>query len=304
MATIWRLNIKPDAQKDVDPRNFCFERNILGVGWQVDADSPLTKEIYCHLGRKKYLEKNGDKGWWPAVNAVLNRMKRDALCWTRDLDGNYYIGRITGDWEYRSDLEYRNADIVNVRPCRWFQTGGVDSVPGKVLNSFRPSRTVQAVHNNTSNFYSKLKYNELSGEDVYPLSGGEEPDLFSLISPEDCEDIVGIYLQEQHGYRLIPSSCKHDTVKTEFVLKKAEGKPAYVQVKQGVDLNMDEFKDNSVAWFLFATNGRYIGTGDEHVHCLAPDTMRDFALDNRELMSNRVRTFIDFCTAPFLQSPR
>ena len=67
-------------------------------------------------------------------------------------------------------------------------------------------------------------------------------DLFDLIFPEDCEDIVGIYLQEKQGYRLIPSSCKLDTVKTEFVLKTAEGK-AHVQVKQGnVDLHIDEFE--------------------------------------------------------------
>ena len=297
MTTIWRLNIKPDAQEGVDPVRFCFDKQILGVGWPVDSDSPLNWKTYCRLGQKEY-QGEAQKGWRAATNAIHDRMKKNDLCWTRDPDGNYYLGQITGDWEYRSARRYREADIVNVRRCRWFQIGGVDSVPGKVLNSFRPSRTVQAVHDKTSLFYSQLKYNQLSGEADYDLSGAEELDLFSLISPDDCEDIVGIYLQEKHGYRLIPSSCKRDTVKTEFVLKKADGEQAYVQVKQGVALNKDEFKyddSNPCEWFLFTTTGQYTGRGDNHMHCLDPSDMRQFALDNRELMSNRVQTCIDFC---------
>ena len=297
MTTIWRLNIKTDAEEGVDPRAFCIDRNILGIGWQV-ADSPLNRDAYYALGLREYYE-NGDKGWWPAVNAILYKMNMYDLCWTRDRHGNYYIGRIEGGWEYRSTIDYRDADVVNVRPCRWFQTGGLDSVPGKVLNSFRARRAVQAVHSDTSSFYSKLKYNQLSKEDAYRLPSDVKPDLFDLISPEDCEDIVGIYLQEKHGYRLIPSSCRLDTFKTEFVLKTTDGKQAYAQVKQGnVDLDMDEFKhdpSNPCEWYLFTTNGRYTGTRHAHLHCIKPDDMRGFALANPELMSNRVQTFIDFC---------
>ena len=299
MTTIWRLNIKTDAEEGVDPRTFCIDRNILGIGWPVDSDTPLDWDAYYALGTEEYYEK-GDKGWWPAVNAIHNRMATGDLCWTRDWDGNYYIGRVAGDWEYRSTDDYRKADIVNVRPCEWFQTGAVDSAPGKVVNSFRAPRTVQVVDDETSSFYSKLKYNQLNKEDAYGLPSDVKRNLFALISSEDCEDIVGIYLQEKHDYRLIPSSCKRDTLKTEFVLKTAQGK-AHVQVKQGdADLDMGEFKhdsSNPCEWFLFTTNGRYVGTGHDHLHCIEPNDMRDFALANRELMSNRVQTFIDFCVS-------
>ena len=297
MPTIWRLNIKTAAEEGVDPRMFCIDRNILGIGWPVDSYTPLDKEAYRALGTEEYKNK-GDKGWWPAVNAIQNKMAIGDLCWTRDLAYNYYIGRITGDWEHRSTPDYWKADIVNVRPCRWFQTGGLDSVPGKVLNSFRAPRTVQAVDDETLNIYSKFKYNQLSKQDAYDLPRDVKRNLFALIGPEDCEDIVGIYLQEKYGYRLIPSSCRRDTPKTEFVLRTAQGK-AHVQVKQGnVDLNMDDFKhdsSNPCEWFLFTTNGRYTGTGHDHLHCIEPDDMRDFARANRELMSNRVQTFINFC---------
>ena len=111
---IWRLTISPAAESGVDPRKFCIERNLLGVGWPVDRNAPLAWDTYYDLGNETYYNQ-GDKGWWPAVNAIRNRMEVNDLCWTRDRDGNYYIGRIEGHWEYRSTDDYRDADIVNVR---------------------------------------------------------------------------------------------------------------------------------------------------------------------------------------------
>ena len=245
MSTIWRLNIKPESAEGVDPRKLCFDKGILGIGWQVDADGAMDWNTYCDLGEEEY--RKDHKAWRAAANAII-QMEVDDLCWTRDENANYYLGRITGDWEYRSTKEYRDADIVNVRPCEWFPVGDVDSVPGKVVNSFRPSATVQRVYDETSSLYSRIKFNMLSGRTVYDLLGNENDlDLLSLISPDDCEDIVGIYLQEKHGYRLIPSSCKRDTGKTEFVLKAVDGGRALVQVKQGnVALDVEDFIESRI----------------------------------------------------------
>ena len=292
---IWRLHIKTNG---VNPKEFCIDRDILGVGWQVSKDAPLDWDTYWRLGKNEH-EERGDKGWRKALNAIGRRMAVDDLCWTYDEDYNYYIGRIEGDWKYRSTSDYRKADVVNVRPCRWFRTGGVDSVPGTVLSNFRVRATVQPAVDKTAAFYARWKYNQLSKTDFYDLARIDDPNLFSLISSDDCEDIVGIYLQETRGYRLIPSTCKRDTPKTEFVLRNANGK-AHVQVKQGENeiLNMDDFgyhdPCNPCEWFLFTTGGRYAGDTYNHVHCLDPVKMRDFALNNRTLMSRRVQSFIQF----------
>ena len=79
----------------------------------------------------------------------------------------------------------------------------MDSVPGKVLNSFRAGRTVQAVHDETVLLYSKRLFNT-KGEPVYDMPHDVESklDLFALASPEDCEDIVAIYLAD--GVRILP----------------------------------------------------------------------------------------------------
>jgi len=142
-------------------------------------------------------------------------MQVNDLCWTRDWDGIYYLGRIASDWIYRGGSEYREADVVNIRECDWKKVGAIDSVPGKVVNSFIPSRTVQVVDDDSVRLYSQYLFNSLS-ETTYYFLQPVSTDFFSLISSDDCEDIIGIFLQEEKGYRMIPSSCKADTAAYEF----------------------------------------------------------------------------------------
>ena len=299
MTQLWRLNINPDAKKDIDPKKFCFDEGILGLGWPVEwnGDTRMTRVKYWELGERKY----GDGRWKAAANAICYRMAENDLCWTRDNDAQYYIGRITSDWEYCSGKDYLDADVVNVRKCEWYRTGGIDSVPGRVSNSFITRRTLQRVHDETSLIYSKILFNELSKNNYYyDVSNEKELDLFSLIAPDDCEDIVGIYLQECHAYRIIPSTCKRSTMKTEFVLKSAKGKKAYIQVKQGpnTSLNRDNFKGDGrdpCKWYLFTTSGQYSGSKSNRIHCLEPKKIRKFASTNPRLMSDRVQKFLKFC---------
>ena len=166
-------------------------------------------------------------------------------------------------------------------------------VLGKVLNSFRAGRTVQAVHDNTA----KILYKKKSNSREYDLGDKSELNLFDLIAPDDCEDIVGIYLQKKCQYTLIPSTCKKDTVKKEFVLKNVKGEKAFVQVKQGaVELDHNQYhRENSNAnfkWFLFATSGNYCGNEVDYIDCLDPLENKNFAFNNRELMSDRVQIWI------------
>lgn len=292
MTNVWRLNIKTAASENVDPRKFCINRNILGVGWPVDSEEEMTWDNYYKFGEEGYYNQ-GDKGWWPAVNAIKNRMQINDLCWTRDWEGIYYLGRITSDWIYRDSSEYREADVVNIRECDWKKVGEIDSVPGKVVNSFIPSRTVQAVDDDSVRLYSQYLFNFLSEKHHYSLQS-VSPDLFSLISSDDCEDIVGIFLQEEKGYRMIPSSCKADTAAYEFVLKHIEtGKTAVAQVKQGyVNLDIDDYSGLPSEVYLFTTHGEYTGGNSKNVHCLDTEEIRNFALSKKHIMSDRLRTWI------------
>lgn len=43
---LWRINIKPSSKEGINPRSFCLERNILGVGWPVGESDNMTWEEY------------------------------------------------------------------------------------------------------------------------------------------------------------------------------------------------------------------------------------------------------------------
>lgn len=291
MPTVWRLNIKTAASHGIDPRRFCIDRQILGVGWPVDYEGEVDWDTYYKLAEELYYNQ-GYNGWWPALNAIKNRMQLDDLCWTRDWDGVYYLGRIVSDWIYRADQAHRDADVINFRSCVWKKVGQVDAVPGKVLNSFIPPRTLQAVDDESVRLYSQFLYNSLQGNQYYELPV-VPLDIFSLISAEDCEDLVGIFLQEK-GYLIVPSSCRADTAAYEFVLKhNTSGNTAVAQVKQGCeDLVIAKYTALPSKVYLFTTHGSYIGEEVDNVQCISPDELRNFAFAKRNMMSDRIKTWI------------
>lgn len=291
MAKVWRINIKTGSQEGTDPRQFCINKQVLGIGWPIDTDVYVDWETYYRIAEEKYY-KTRDKGWWPAINAIKNRMSINDLCWTRDRSGVYYLGRLIGDWEYKRDKDHVAADVVNIRRCEWRKIGTADAVPGKIINSFIPSRTVQEVKDETIAAFSQFLYNSLSNEYKYSLTK-VDTDIFSLLSAEDCEDIIGLYLQDI-GYRIIPSSCKDDTLAYEFVLKHKETfETAVVQVKNGaVDLNIDHFAPIPAKVFLFTSKGSYTGTPKEHVQCIHVNTVKEYINNNISLLPSKIQIWL------------
>lgn len=291
MPTIWRLNIKTGAAFGVDPRRFCIDHQILGIGWPVNVEAGADWDAYYRAAEDRYY-KQGDKGWWPAINAIKHRMQVNDLCWTRDLSGLYYLGRIKSEWRYENTEENKAADVLNVRDCDWKQVGPVDAVPGKVINSFIPSRTVQRVDSESAEIYSAFLYNSLSSDYKYSLNP-QEADLLSLISSEDCEDLIGLFLQEA-GYRLIASSCKASTAAYEFVMKhRTTGESVIAQVKQGeIDMDISDYSSMPCKVFLFTTRGQYIGSPADNVVCVQAEQIRQFIHDHTAMLSDRIKKWM------------
>ncbi|MBD3406263.1 MAG: hypothetical protein GF411_09155 [Candidatus Lokiarchaeota archaeon] len=291
--TVWRINICPNSKEGLDPREFCIKNNILGIGWQIEeVNKPIEWKEYLDRAKAIY-GKEYSRGWNTAMHAIGNRMKINDLCWTRDKYGNYYIGRVTGNWEYRYSREYVEADIVNVRTCDWKKVGKVDHVPGKVVNSFR-GRTLQAVSGDSIEIYSNYTYygnlEKIDQNKIYKFNEG----LYSLLSADDLEDIVGIYLQSI-GYVFIPSSCKINTSEYEYVMKnKVDGTKAIAQVKRkSVPLNAADYSRHKCKVFLFAVGGQYGDDISENVECLDPNKIRDFILKNLKTMPDKVNDWVE-----------
>ena len=61
-----------------------------------------------------------------------------AQVWTRDPDGRFRRGTLTGPWAYDESPEAYAADLVHVRPCAWDEQSLEEHrVPAEVAATFR-----------------------------------------------------------------------------------------------------------------------------------------------------------------------
>jgi len=294
MVQVWRIHIRPmgpEGNVNVNESvELCLEQQVIGIGWRVDK-KPVSKEEYIKMGEKIY----GDSSWRSNTESLLYKMKHDDLVWFRDTNGIYYLGRIKGDWEYRDGDKNLRTDIINVRPVELYK---VDSrVPGKIINSFIPRRTIQKIHDETALLFSQIVFNRLSGKKHYELHNRENFDIFNLLSAEDLEDVIGLYLQLERNYILIPSSRgrRDDTIKYEFELLNKKGEKAFVQVKSGnVVINPDEYKNSEGKYFLFSTGGYTYEVANDNLETLSKSKIENFLKEYQEILPLNIRAWLEF----------
>jgi hypothetical protein len=87
-----------------------------------------------------------------------------SFVWTRDPDGLYWLGRITGPYRYDADDEAAAVDLVHVRECDWLPAPLLEqAVPPAVLATFRRGgRNFQQTHDATVGTESQRLWDELS----------------------------------------------------------------------------------------------------------------------------------------------
>ncbi len=292
--TTWRINLKPGAESDINARKHCLTNGIVGVGWQIEfSKDPITWQEYWDMADDDDVH-GTNSSWRTAITALKERIQIADLIWTRDIDGIYYLGRITSDWYYDTSKIAARADIVNVRKCDWRKIGTIASVPGKLVNCFIPARTLQQVHDETVNLFSQIIYNEKSKSNYYKTTSLTGRDIFSLLSFDDCEDALALYLQVVKNYMVIPSSCKMDTVAYEYeLIHRVTKERAVAQVKNGREnLNTDKYKDIERTVFLFTTKGECFGKNKKNIHVIDPDEIRNFLYNNVELLPEKMKVWV------------
>jgi hypothetical protein len=272
-----------------------MDTSIVGIGWSVaDIATPVSWESYLEAAEELYKGK-GHKAWKTAINIMKDRMCRDDLVWTRNKEGIYSLGRVTSDWRYDGSDSHRKADIVNFRECEWHTVGIVDTVPGKLVNSFIPSATVQRVNNSAVMKFSQLIYNEKSNSNFYKIGNLSGKNIFDLLASDDCEDALAIFLQEKCGYYVIPSSCKKSTAGYEYVLVDAKtGERAIAQVKGGDEsLNNGDYSKYDMKVYLFAVSGNYNGQSKANITTIQPEEIRKFLYEYTYLLPERMKKWVE-----------
>ena len=147
----------------------------------------------------------------------------DAVAWTRDVRGQYYLARVESAWEYWTSPEGQEADIDigNIFRCKFCEVD-LDNVPGKVVSSFgAPGRAIQRITDSSTRVYSQHLWNSYVGRRHYHVNLEHIPDIFTTLDAEETEDLVFLYLQSL-GWYIVPNSRKGNTLRFEFMLAHSE----------------------------------------------------------------------------------
>ena len=295
MTTIWRLQTRTDNETEGESRvevaDFCHAQKVLAMGWslnnpQIEWDvehSYVKKEDADKIRAERIRIKNWEqyenviKTYGMYKGKVSNNVKRlykeiqvDDLVWMRRR-GKYYLGRVMEDsqWQYVSDEEAMQMDTANRRThIEWHEAGDEADVPGAVATAFIQGNTFQRIHAESIKEYSMLLYNDLCKKEHYvgvkikPSKDDSKLEaearvFYSLLSTDDCEDLLCAWLYDKKRYIVIPSTNKKSTPLYECVLKNPQnGDSIYIQVKKGKEnLAAEKYKHLNGEVYLLTTEG-------------------------------------------------
>lgn len=287
---VFRIHIRPQGGL-ANPElsfSYCLKNHLLGAGWQIHKkdDELIDWNTYEKRAAKDYENKIS------VVRYIKRWVSKDDLIWTRDTKGQYYIGQVLSPWEYVDSTKAREADIVNVFRVKFTKVGSIDEVPGKIIASFRASRTIQEIANKAAVIYTKKLWNELSGKREYEIDKIDS--IWDLLSDEQVEDLIFLYLQVNNWY-VIPNSRKKDTMAYEFYLiNKTSYKRAIVQTKTGNShINLDDYRDNKEIIFLFQPNDCFLGKKRDDINIVKKEDLEFFIKQNKKIIpANILKWFV------------
>lgn len=255
MDYVARINLKTATDFREELIDFCLksEKQYLAIGWSGLYDESEGIEFLEYYRRLKSEAKR--------INPVLNIFKNtsiDDLFWTRDLDGNYWICRVSGPILMECD---KRLDYGALLPVEAFKAGM--QVPGQIKAAFNRANagTAQTIREQIIVEYSKYIYNELSGTDYYEIVS-LKGNILDNLPDFDLEELVIAYIQIKYDFYVLSNSIarKSTTIKIEceFLSRDLE-KPrrAIVQVKgkkaDPLDsLDFQEFVQDGYEVFLYA----------------------------------------------------
>ena len=264
----WKLSIKPESKKGVDPFDVCQKKSLIGLGWH----HAFVEEHPSNFDQaKKLVERKWGK--WPySLKYFLEDMQDGDHVWVHQ-NGNYHLCKVTGTdilYGKEIDLDYRDLDLGHARSATWIHVPD-KLVSGSIQRGMIAPRTIQQIKVTQKD----MKFNELIFEKLkadpnwlprtdeeklhQAISNISKAELFSLMSPDDIEDIVSAYLQSQ-GWILIKSTCFRSKPVFEFMMLNKHHETCHVQVKSGKrpdslsPSKYQQYTANQETIFLFSTN--------------------------------------------------
>ena len=301
MSKVWRLHTKPKVsvknKLETKVANELIKRKIVAIGWTLREDiyNELTatgkneleedeKSIKDDFEKyKKIIEKNnyetikGEKKsfFYGKVNPNLirlNNLKKDDLIWIRS-KGKYHLGRVTekSHYLYAYRDSQKNSDILKLginnqfTDIDWCEVGSESDIPGRILIAFYQREALIEIDEKFVVDISQILYNKK--DNYYKISnklGNNKANFYSLLSPNDCEDLLYFYLYHKFKYIVIPSTNKINTQNYEFVMLNSNNRDEkiYIQVKNGeVNIEINNYKNFRGEIYLLTTRGNVLKNG-------------------------------------------
>ena len=247
MGSVWRLQTRTDSSSGEKISKYCLDNDVAALGWSIKDD---------HI-----------KHYNP--EAIIEIQEK------RNEDSNF---------TYNCDKDALDFDAANqITGIKWERIGDESQVPGAVATAFIRGRTIQRINKDYMFEYAEYAF---WGKPLVLEKSNEEflQQLFyDCLSPNDCEDLVCLYLYDRKGYVTIPSTNKIATELYECVLVNPEnGMLAYPQVKKGsvpldfnnyVDLVDDQKRKKEV--YLFTSEGivNKSNVQSDLIHIITPNDL-------------------------------
>ena len=302
MGTVWRLQTRTDSSSGEKISKYCLDNEVAALGWSIKDDhiknynpeaiieiQEKRKNIedinqYYDVVRTYGLYGMNHKKRLIAVD-MLKKVEKGDYIWMRD-NGIYYLGHVTekSEYIYNSDEDALDFDAANqITDVKWERIGDESQVPGAVATAFISGRTLQRINKDYMFEYAEYAF---WGNPLILENSNEEflQQLFyDCLSPNDCEDLVCLYLYDRKGYVTIPSTNKIATELYECVLVNPEnGMLAYPQVKKGnialdfvkyIDLVDNQKQKKEV--YLFTSEGEVKNSNiqSDSIHIIAPNDL-------------------------------
>lgn len=280
MKYVARIHLKTGkniAREDLVRVCLREEQQYLAIGWSY----VYTQESHIENFQDYYDAVKRACKRIPAVHNIFRSAKKDDLFWTRDLDGAYWICRVSGPARAKYDPVL---DIGAVVPVKAFKYGM--EVPGQIKASFNRPRggTSERIYDPAVIAFSQNEYNRLSGTSVYLVSAVKE-NLLENLPDFELEELVISYIQLKEDYYVLSNSIasKSTTIKIEceFIHRNREQrKKAVVQVKGGKERVLDalsyrEYVRDGYVVYLYAP---FVVNQDKLQNCIviSPQELLEF----------------------------
>lgn len=291
----WKLSIKPDSKKGFNAFKKCQEKSLLGLGWHHAYLSGKPSS----LPEAKNLVKGKWKKWPYQLKYLLEDMKVNDHVWIHQ-NGKYHLCKPTdNDVLYGDEIDpdYDSYDLGHARKASWVVVPD-KFVTGAIQRGTIAQRTIQKIvitekEAEFNNYIFSQLQEDLDWEPAIDTAELEKAlvqitaqELFSLMSPDDVEDVVSAYLQDK-GWMLIKSTCFRSKPRFEFSMLNRRGEIAHIQVKSGKSPNPLEpgsYRDCSSGGnlvYLFSTNQNpYPPKSVENVHTIEQSSLFKWVVGN------------------------